>query len=89
MLTCELHEFYIRAYRAQPFIRLKHVSKSAEIQQQRFGIRAYMFSLDEGSCYVFLTGSNCYEFHKSYGGITLNVFQSYLKTPVSDASLSC
>ena len=40
-----------------------------------FGTRAYLFSPEEGSCYVFSTRNNCCEFLASDGVI----FQSVLK----------
>ena len=53
-----------------------------------FGTRAYLFSSDEGSCYVFCTRNNCCVFLASYGVIILSVIQLYLKTPVFGDSLS-
>ena len=53
-----------------------------------FGTRAYLFSPEEGSCYVFSTRNNCCEFLASYGIIIQSVIQSYLKTPACGASLS-
>ena len=53
-----------------------------------FGTRAYLFSPDEGSCYIFSTRNNCCEFLASYGVISQSVIQSFLKTPVCGASLS-
>ena len=53
-----------------------------------FGTRAYLFSPEEGSCYVFSTRNNCCEFLAFYGVISQSVIQSFLKTPVCGASLS-
>ena len=53
-----------------------------------FGIRAYLFSPDEGLCYIFSTRNNCCEILASYGVIIQSVIQPFLKTPVSGASLS-
>ena len=53
-----------------------------------FGTRVYLFSPEEGSCYVFLTRNNCCEFLTFFGVITQSVIQSFLKTPVCGASLS-
>ena len=53
-----------------------------------FGIRAYMFSPDEVSCYIFSTQNNCCEFLASYGIIIQSIIQSLLKTAVCVASLS-
>ena len=52
-----------------------------------FGTRAYLFSPQEGSCYVFYTRNNCCKCLASYGVIIQRVIQSYLKTPCG-ASLS-
>ena len=41
-----------------------------------FGIRAYLFSPDKGSCYVFLTRHNCCYFLASYGVF----FQTFIKS---------
>ena len=41
-----------------------------------FGSRAYLFSPDEGSCYVFSTRNNCSEFVASYGIIIQSFIQS-------------
>ena len=53
-----------------------------------FGTRAYLFSPDEGSWYIFSTRNNCCEFFASYGVIIQSVAQSFLKTPVCGASLT-
>ena len=47
------------------------------------------FPLTKESCYIFLIRNNCWEFLASYGVIIQSVLQSYLKTPVCGASLSC
>ena len=44
-----------------------------------FSTRAYLFSPEERSCYVFLTRNNCCEFLASYGVIIQSVIQSLLK----------
>ena len=68
---------------ARSFVRRKQVSTSAEMLQQRtftftlqlhFGTRAYLFSLDEGSCYSFSARNNCCEFLASYGIIFKKIF---------------
>ena len=41
-----------------------------------FGTRAYLFSSDEGSCYIFSARNNCCEFLASYG----DTFQSAIKS---------
>ena len=41
-----------------------------------FGSRAYLFSAEEGSCYVFSTRNNSCEFLAFYGVITQSVIQS-------------
>ena len=75
---------------ARPFFRRKQVSTSAEgTLLLLFGTRAYLFSPEEGSCYVFSTRNNCCEFLAFYGVVTQSVTQSFLKTPVCGASLSC
>ena len=48
----------------------------------------YLFSPEEGSCYVFSTRNNCCKFLAFYGFITLIFIQSFLKMPVCSASLS-
>ena len=53
----------------QPWVRQKQVSTSAEM----IGTCAYLFSPDEGSCYIFSTWNNCCEFLASYG-VTLVIF---------------
>ena len=47
-----------------------------------FGTRAYLFSPDEGSCYVFSTRNNCWKFLASYDVIFQSSFKLYFKTPV-------
>ena len=42
-----------------------------------FGTRAYLFSPEEGSCYVFSTRNNCCELLAFYGVITQSVIQSW------------
>ena len=41
-----------------------------------FRTPAYMFSPDEGSCYVFSTPNNCCEFFASYG-VTFHVLSNH------------
>ena len=53
-----------------------------------FGPHAYLFSLDEGSCYNFLTRNNCYKFLASYGVILQSDIQPYFKIPVCGAPFS-
>ena len=50
-----------------------------------FGTRAYLFSPDEGSCYVFSTRNNYCEFLAFYGVTFQSVIKSFLKTPVFGA----
>ena len=42
-----------------------------------FGIPAYLFSPDEGSCYIFWTQNNSFEFLASYGVILQSDIQPY------------
>ena len=62
------------------FIRRKRVSTSAEKRCWAlllyFDTRAYLFSLQEGSCYVFSTRNNWCEFLVSYDVI----FQSHIQS---------
>ena len=53
-----------------------------------FGTRTYLFSPNEGSCYVFLTRNNCCQFLAFYGTVIQSAIQSHLKTLVCGASLS-
>ena len=55
---------------------------------KNFGIRAYLFLPDEGSCYIFSTQSTCYEFLASHSVIIQGVIQSFFETLVCNASLS-
>ena len=53
-----------------------------------FSTRAYLFSPEEGSCYVFSYWNNCCEFLATYGVIFQSDIQSYFKAPVPGAPLS-
>ena len=44
-----------------------------------FGSRAYLFSPEEGSCYVFTTRNNCCEFLAFYGVIQSKPRSAYLR----------
>ena len=44
-----------------------------------FGTRAYLFSPDEGSCYIFSIRNNCCEFLASYGVIFQVIFNHIAK----------
>ena len=61
---------------------------SSNVRIFYFVTRAYLFSPDEGSWYIFSTRNNCCEFPASYGVIIQSVIQSFSKMPVFDASLS-
>ena len=52
-----------------------------------FCTRAYLFSPDKGSCYIFSTRNNCCEFLASYGVILQSDIQLYFKTPVCGAPI--
>ena len=54
-----------------------------------FNTRAYLFSPDKGSGNLFSTQNNCCQFLASYGVVIQSVTQSFLKTPVCGASLTC
>ena len=53
-----------------------------------FATQAYLFSPDEGSCYVFPTRNNCCEFLASNEVIIQRVIQLCMKEPDCGASLS-
>ena len=53
-----------------------------------FGTRAYLFSPDEGSCYIFSTRNNCREFLVSYATTFQSDIQPYFKTRVCGAPFS-
>ena len=53
-----------------------------------FGTRAYLFSPEEGLCYIFSTQNNCWEFLASDGVIFQNVIKPLFKTPVFGAPLT-
>ena len=53
-----------------------------------FGIRAYLFSPNEGSRYVFSIRNSCCEFLASYGVIFKSIIKPFFKTPVFGAPLS-
>ena len=86
--------FYVRGATAFPPVNTHEIQNiTYEIYQQctlllYFGTRAYLFSPDKGSWYVFPTGNNCCEFLASYYVIILSVTQSFLKMPVCGASLT-
>ena len=53
-----------------------------------FGTRAYLFSPEEGSCYVFSNRNNCCEFLASDGVIFQSVIKLFFKTTVFGALLT-
>ena len=53
-----------------------------------FGTRAYLFSPDEKSCYIFSTQNNCCKFLAPYGVILQSDFHPYFKTSVCDGPFS-
>ena len=53
-----------------------------------FRTRAYLFSPEEGSCYICSTRNNCCKFLASYGVILPSNSQTYFKTPVCGAPFS-
>ena len=53
-----------------------------------FGTRAYLFSPEERSCYVFSTRNNCCKFFASDGAIFQSVNKPFFKTPVFGAPLT-
>ena len=74
---------------ARSFFRQKQVSTSAKMHTLllHFGIRAYLISPEEGSCYVFSIQNNCCEFLAS-DVLFFKVIKPFFKTPVFGAPLT-
>ena len=93
----------IKCYKPEIFKNIYNTFKSCHCiwfctLMLHFGTRAYLFSFDEGSCYVFTTRNNCCEFLASFQSVFFSkcenflffkvYIKSFIKTPVFGAPLS-
>ena len=83
----------IKCYKPEIFKNIYNTFKSCHCiwfctLMLHFGTRAYLFSPEEGSCYVFSTRNNCCKFLASDGVIFQSVIKLFFKTPVFGAPLT-